>query len=405
LILDKTHKPWFIISSLLLVVATAWFIFIQYSEPHGVTGGSISGLLFGIIGTLMMVFAGLLSVRKSFPATRLGSAQFWLRGHLWLGILSVPFILFHAGFGWGGPLEVMLLILFAVVVVTGIYGIILQHILPRMLTVQVPMETFIEQIPYLCKKTQVFADRMIAQQCGPVSLKNDPLLTTFKDVMKHWNSTSDKAIRVQWIDVVSNPLRPLIRDVAKHAKNKWGMRAEADFPKAIEEIYKFGFSQPAVEESNPSPDEDSLVQQVVAPAVKQATAGSKPPIPRATLPAANQEAPVAPHPRADILKKFYLEIVRPFLGDSAQSRPGPLTDEFESRRMFSHIRTALPQQFHETLDTLQEYCEQRRQFATQSRIHWWLHSWLAVHVPASMALFVLLIAHVIMALRVVPFGS
>ncbi|MCH7988794.1 MAG: hypothetical protein IID46_06525, partial [Planctomycetes bacterium] len=246
MILDKTHKPWFIVSSLIFVVAAVWFVCAQSFEPHGVTGGSISGLLFGIIGTVMMVFAGLLSVRKSFPAVRLGSAQFWLRGHLWLGVLCVPFILFHTGFSWGGTLEIVLLILFAVVVVTGIYGIILQNILPRMLTVQVPMETFMEQIPYLCKKTQMFADRMIAQQCGPVSLKNDPLLTTFQDVMQHWNSTSDKALRVQWMDVVHAPLRPLFRDVAKHAKNQWGMRTEADFPKAIEEIYELGSSQPAM---------------------------------------------------------------------------------------------------------------------------------------------------------------
>ena len=111
MILDKTHKPWFIVSSLIFVVAAVWFVCAQSFEPHGVTGGSISGLLFGIIGTVMMIFAGLLSVRKSFPAARLGSAQFWLRGHLWLGVLSVPFILFHTGFSWGGPLEFVLLIL------------------------------------------------------------------------------------------------------------------------------------------------------------------------------------------------------------------------------------------------------------------------------------------------------
>jgi thiosulfate reductase cytochrome b subunit len=34
----------------------------------------------------------------------------------------------------------------------------------------------------------------------------------------------------------------------------------------------------------------------------------------------------------------------------------------------------------------------------------WMHWWLIIHVPAAVVLLIFLVAHVVMALRVVPFG-
>ena len=50
------------------------------------------------------------------------------------------------------------------------------------------------------------------------------------------------------------------------------------------------------------------------------------------------------------------------------------------------------------VDTLTEFCEQRRQFDTQSRIHAWLHAWLCVHLPLSVGMFVLMLVHTVVAL-------
>jgi len=79
---------------------------------HGPAGGSVLGLIFGVGGSLLMIFAALLAVRKRLPTWRVGSAQFWLRGHLWLGTIGFVLILFHAGFKWGGLLENLLWISF-----------------------------------------------------------------------------------------------------------------------------------------------------------------------------------------------------------------------------------------------------------------------------------------------------
>jgi hypothetical protein len=103
--------------------------------------------MYGSIGSAMMLFAGLLGARKKFPTWRVGRGTFWMRAHLWIGFLSFPFILLHAGFRMGGgPLTRTLMALFVVVFLSGIFGAILQHFIPQVMTQRVTMETIYEQI-------------------------------------------------------------------------------------------------------------------------------------------------------------------------------------------------------------------------------------------------------------------
>jgi len=145
-LIDHTHRKWFVGSAVGLAVATAVYIPYALRAPQGPRGGSVLGLTFGIVGFLFMVFAGLLGLRKKFPVWRVGRAQSWMRGHLWLGLLSFPLILFHGGFHFGGTLTRMLMWLFLFVWVSGILGAALQHFMPRFQTAQLPMETIYEQI-------------------------------------------------------------------------------------------------------------------------------------------------------------------------------------------------------------------------------------------------------------------
>jgi hypothetical protein len=145
-LIDHTHRRWFVGSTVGLAVATAVYIPYALRAPQGPRGGSALGLTFGVVGFLLMVFAGLLGLRKKFPVWRMGRAQSWMRGHLWLGLLSFPLILFHGGFHFGGTLTRMLMWLFLFVWVSGILGAALQHFMPRFQTAQLPMETIYEQI-------------------------------------------------------------------------------------------------------------------------------------------------------------------------------------------------------------------------------------------------------------------
>lgn len=147
MIIDRSHRVWFIGSLLALALAGLLYIPYALTTVTGTSGGSAVGLMYGSIGSAMMLFAGLLGARKKFPTWRVGRGTFWMRAHLWIGFLSFPFILLHAGFRMGGgPLTRTLMALFVVVFLSGIFGAILQHFLPQVMTQRVPMETIYEQI-------------------------------------------------------------------------------------------------------------------------------------------------------------------------------------------------------------------------------------------------------------------
>lgn len=163
MLIDRTHRPWIIATGVLLLIATAIYIPYSLTAVGGPSGGSAIGLTYGIIGFLLMIFATLLSLRKKFPVWRIGRAQTWMRGHLWLGLLSYPLILFHAGFALGGTLTNVLIWMFTFIIVSGILGAILQHFMPRLITQRVPMETIYDQIDNVQKQLLDEADGLIAQ--------------------------------------------------------------------------------------------------------------------------------------------------------------------------------------------------------------------------------------------------
>jgi hypothetical protein len=113
-----------------------------------------------------MLYAGFLGLRKRVRSWRIGTAQTWMRGHLWLGLTASPFILFHAGFAWRGPLTLTLMILLLVVIVSGIFGAVLQHYLPTAMTLDLPLETIYEEIPHVRKQLLAEADTLIDSVCG-----------------------------------------------------------------------------------------------------------------------------------------------------------------------------------------------------------------------------------------------
>src|ERR1039457_1581886 len=128
--IDKTHRPWMIATLALFAFSLAIYILYAVRAPGGPRGGSALGLTFGIAGYALMIFAGLLGARKKVPVWRIGRAQTWMRGHLWLGLLSLPLILFHSGFRYGHGLTAVLMTLLIVVIASGVFGAILQHYMP-----------------------------------------------------------------------------------------------------------------------------------------------------------------------------------------------------------------------------------------------------------------------------------
>jgi hypothetical protein len=164
--INESHKPWAYATITVLAVASALYIPYASVYPGGAHGNTIPGLIYGILGYGMMLFAGLKGARKKVPVWRIGRAQTWMRGHLWMGALSLPMILFHAGFRAGGRLSFLLLVLLFIVVLSGIAGAVIQHFVPRMIMSSVPLETIFDQIPHVREKLREEANEIFVTLCG-----------------------------------------------------------------------------------------------------------------------------------------------------------------------------------------------------------------------------------------------
>ena len=168
---NRAHIPWF----LLVVLATSaacWVYLgnfhparlppglglppalVQKASEHRSIGGTPVGLIFGVVAFAIFIFGALLSLRKKVVLWPIGSVQSWLRAHIWLTLLTIPLVLLHSGFRLGAPMTALLMALYGVVMVSGIYGLILQHRVPQIMKERLPTETVYEQIPYI--RTQLF---------------------------------------------------------------------------------------------------------------------------------------------------------------------------------------------------------------------------------------------------------
>ncbi|MGA7796354.1 MAG: hypothetical protein WCA19_25265 [Candidatus Acidiferrales bacterium] len=289
--IDRTHKSWFVASLAILGVSLLLYGFYRVPFASGSMGGTAMGLAFGSAGFAFMIFAALLGARKRVPVYRFGRAQTWMRGHLWLGLVSLPLILFHSGFRYGHGLTAWLMTLLIVVVVSGLFGAALQHYMPRVMTREVTMETIYEEIGH---------------------------------------------VRAQLLE-----------------------------------------------------EAEELIKQATGGDKKTAVEGGEPDSATATVAVMDEAAP---------LRNFYERELKPFL-EKPGARGSALGDAAQARSAFAQLRTLAPASLHTTIEDLEGICEEERQLTLQRHLHLWLHGWLLLHIPLSLALILLGAIHAVMALR------
>ncbi len=323
--MDETHRTWSIASFAILGASVAIYIRYAFESPQGPRGGSTIGLTFGIIGFAFMLFAGLLGARKRVPTWRIGRAQAWMRGHLWLGFLSLPMILFHGGFHFGGTLTRVLMWLLIFTVFSGVFGAVLQHYIPRVMTSDVPLETIYDEIGRVRSLLREEADRAVESLCGNLGLLNNS------------------------------------REEGQRAGGFTALRAIAA----------------------------SAVPPRTSAAVSAGTSAAVAAAPEIILLSEEESAP---------LRRFYLNEMRPFL-ERPKQHSQPLADAAKSSSKLAGLRTLLPAAAHATLSDLEDICDEARQLTRQERLHHWLHGWLLLHIPLSLALILLGAIHAVMALR------
>jgi hypothetical protein len=312
--IDSTQRTWAIASAVIFAVSLSAYIVYAHNSIQGARGGSAIGLAFGVLGFAFMLFAALLGARKRAPVWRLGRAQAWMRGHLWLGALSLPIILFHGGFHFGGTLTRVLMWLLIFTVFSGLFGAVLQHYIPRVMTADVPLETIYDEIGNVRNLLLEEADRAMEGLCGAIGGSK----TSEEEIQRAGGFTA-------------------MRPMAAPTKGSAAVAPAAEILLLSEE------------ESSP-------------------------------------------------LRHFYFNEVRPFLERPAEHRL-LVSDPHRSQLGFSGLRTLLPEGARATVDDLEDVCEEARQLKKQQRLYRWLHLWLLVHIPISLALIVLGAVHAVMALK------
>jgi hypothetical protein len=164
--LDRSHTPWAIAVGVLTLIFGALYLgaqspvgriplvhvplpewLLDASSPRNTVGAKPLGLAFGILAFLIFLFAAALGVRKKRRLWRIGNVQTWLRAHIWMSILTIPLVLFHCGFQLGGLHTSILFWLYATVMISGFFGLFMQHFLPQIMMERLPREWVYEQIP------------------------------------------------------------------------------------------------------------------------------------------------------------------------------------------------------------------------------------------------------------------
>jgi hypothetical protein len=91
---------------------------------------------------------------------------------VWLGAMSFIVILMHSGFSMGGSVTTALMILFGLITLSGIVGLALQQVLPKVMMAELQEEVIFEQMGLAISNLQVSADEIV-KKLGGVALENN----------------------------------------------------------------------------------------------------------------------------------------------------------------------------------------------------------------------------------------
>ena len=316
------HRGWFVTFLVGTAAAVLGYFLWSRGSSRWPGGSSPPGLILGIAGGAIIIFECLLWPKRMLRSWRWGSARLWMKAHIWLGLLTVPLILLHSGFQWGGWLSTILAVLFASVIASGIFGLAMQQILPRRMLVDVPLETIYSQIENSMQLAATDAESLVLATCG------------------------------------------LAKESSAASSHLHSQPAEVSEVRGSERVV-IGASR--------------VVELIPGQLLRT-------PVPQ------------VPVPNSEVLRQKFYATIQPFLGHGPQFK-SRLSNRNRSAEFFQQLRAVLDPEAHPVVEAIEECCEQRRQFDLQARLHWWLHSWLWVHLPLSMALLVLMFVHVYVALK------
>jgi hypothetical protein len=134
---DTAATLWHVLGVLLMVGVTAGIAWaLRRYGMDARLGGTwltvrwVSGLIgLGGIAAVMTY-----PLRKQVYRRRAGALRYWMLAHVYLGLVAGLALLLHGGATTGGLLTSLLMIAFDAVIVTGIFGVVVYLVAPRVMT-------------------------------------------------------------------------------------------------------------------------------------------------------------------------------------------------------------------------------------------------------------------------------
>lgn len=395
----------------------AWLI--QEPTEHHTVGGTPLGLWFGSISLGIFVFAALLSLRKKIPLWRVGTVQRWLRAHIWLTILTIPLVLLHSGFRFGGGMTTFLMLLYGIVMVSGFYGLFLQHLMPRLMKERLPAETVFEQIPHIRAQLAAAAEK-IRDSFKPAPLKKpDAGAAVMASTKGELSTPVARAKSVTGSAVTAAPVTAGATSATAKTAEAESEPAPASIPNAAitpaapkaetigtptARVQSDPPGAPVARMEVPAGDQPAPAPPVAPAAISPAENPPTPaPAPKPAAPAAAKPAIAAPKPAAKpaapadpaseaVLIEFIERQILPYL----QARRGDrmrLGNPRFSDDTFRFVKLRVTEGYRSRVEEIQGWCDERRMLDVQVRLHHWLQGWLFIHVPFSFFLLMLTIWH------------
>ena len=309
------HLPWGLIATFITVALVTWYVAASLQAERWLGGGSASGIACGVAAGLVIAFEMLLWPRKYFRRLRLVPARQWMAAHIWLGLASLPLAIVHSGFNLGGMLPTVLMILFVLTGLSGIYGLILQNIIPKWTLRLLPAETIYSEIDHVSEQSLQDLRRALVASCGTRGKVGSELLDT-------------------------EPALPIQSSIVVGAVREIGL-------------------------------------------VRGRTLGTK---------------TVVRHTEDREVLWNALDEIEPFLAKGKKSN-SPFTSQGVATRWFNDLRRDCSQHSEAVIASMEQCYLQRQQFDLQRRLHHWLHGWLPIHIGLSVAVSVLLMVHIVTALK------
>ncbi len=337
----RIHVGPILLAVILIVGTAAWQRWASRSFGANVSGSSLPGLVAGSIAAAIIFFELLLWPRKRLRRFKLFPTKFWLSAHLWLGLATGPLALIHSGYRFGGTFSTALMCLLFFVLASGIYGWMMQIVIPKWMLGNLPFETIGSQIDDVSIQNALDARRMLTVAFGP---------------------KPSGLTKLANLDEISAKMRG----------------------------------------SSMVRDQDGRVSQIVVGAIQRR--GDS----RSLLEMENVEMEFNSLDGKEVWRQ-YASVVEPFLlrgiplsmeNTSARSnRLSPLRTPLKTDDWFGLLRESCSLNAVPVLESLKELCEQRHQFNAQRRANAFLHGWIAIHAGVSVMLGILLLTHIVLALK------